>query len=89
MKYKYFGTEFVRTRFEGVDGKITVSFTENTERVDPFTVTISKSGMKFSGVLEKEIASEAELQDFAKFISDAWVEARKLAPKIYTSIAGH
>ncbi len=66
-----------------------VAFTENTARVDAFTMEVRPSGLKFKGVLDKEISTEGELQDFAKLLSDVWQEHRRIKPKLATTLSGH
>lgn len=83
---------FLRTKYDSLDGKTTVAFQEQIEGVqanDAFTVKVSSSGMRMEGKLLGEITTEADLQNFAEFISNAWTEHRKLAPKLVTTLSGH
>ncbi len=89
MVKTYFGTNFIVTKHDSLDGKTTISYTEQSKEAAPFTVKVTKSGMRFEGKLVQEIVTERDLQDFAKLVSDVWVEHRKLAPKISTSLSEH
>lgn len=81
--------KFIVTKFTGLDGRVVVAFTEDRAGVDAFTIKINPEGMWFTGTSEMKITTEAELQDFAKMISNIWSEQRKLRPKLTTSLAGH
>lgn len=78
--------DFVKTKFDSLDGKTKVSF---AEKESDFQIVVSRSGMSISGKLAGEVTSEKELQAFAKLISDAWALHRTLKPRIVSTIAGH
>lgn len=89
MVVKYFGKEFLRTKYSALDGKTTISWQEQSQEETPFTVKVTSEGMTFEGKLSGPIITERDLQDFAKMVSDCWQDHRKLAPKITTSLSGH
>lgn len=86
---KFAGMNFIRTDFVSMDGKKIVAFTEDTTSIEPFQLQASREGLKIKGEPTKQLVSETDLQEFAKFLSDAWVEVRKLKPQIATTLAGH
>lgn len=76
-------TAFSRTRsskFSAMSGQTVVEFKEDDgERV--FTITASRAGVVMVGT-SPLITTEEELQNFAKVLSGAWAEKKKLTPKI-------
>jgi hypothetical protein len=79
IPYEAFGTKFLPTKFTDLTNKTIVTLTEQDS---DFVIKLSPQGMLFEGKLKKIIQTEKDLQDFAKLVSDAWSEHRKLAPKI-------
>lgn len=84
MEIKVAGKLFTRTKFEGLDGKVIVAFTAED---DSFSLQASKMGVEIKGTFL--VDGEPELQQFAKLMSDAWSEHRRLKPRIETSLSGH
>ena len=85
----YYGATFIQSKFDALDGKTKVAFTEVSDSITPFSVEVDSSGLICRGVMEKKIVMELDLQGFAQLISDAWVEHRKMAPKIHKTLSGH
>lgn len=81
---KFMGRLFVRNKYDGLDGKTKVSYSEQNST---FQVVCDQTGIIFKG--EMPIFSQADLQDFAEFVSVCWTEHKKLAPKLMTSLSGH
>lgn len=52
-----------------------------------FSLLASREGVLVRGAIKFE--SNADLQAFAKALSDAWKDHLSLKPKIVTSLAGH
>lgn len=84
---------FTRLKYSDLDGKTKVTYTHELEQpgdgLDPvkFVITCQGDGCHFEGSLT--IQTEEQLQRFAKILSDAWVDRRKLAPKLTGSVSGH
>lgn len=87
---KYFGEKFNLSKQDGLDGKTHVRFTwlDPDSSKQPFYIDVTSAGMTFHGE-SPLVCTEADLQDFAMLVSDAWQEHRKLAPKLHTSLSGH
>lgn len=75
-------TEFTKTKFDSLDGRVIVSWSNGT-----FSVSGSRSGVEFKG--EFLIEDAVGLNAFAKLVSDAWTEHRRLVPKIVSTLSGH
>lgn len=88
-KYEICGMTFMRHKFSGLDGKAIVSYSEDSGLPDPFEVRITMAGMQFKGSMQGHISSEAEVQDWARFMSDWVQDLRSLRPRIETSLSGH
>lgn len=74
--------EFTKTKYDSLDGKTIVGFsTEN------FTLKASRAGVELDGSFF--IEDQSQLQAFAKTMSDAWTEHKKLMPKITRTLSGH
>lgn len=84
----YFGVHFFESKFDSLDGKTKVAFVEQSGAEKPFTVEVDSSGLRFKGD-SPNICTERDLQEYARLVSDAWAQHRKLAPKIHTSLSGH
>lgn len=76
--------KFVKTKFDALDGKTVVAYTTEDSA---FAIKASKAGVSFQG--ELTIEDQSELQQFAKLLSDAWTDHRKLVPKLSTTLSGH
>ena len=89
-----------KVKWTGLDQRTVVSFvqvvpqkegdtTKEVSTVDPFTITVSPSGISFKGSMVGELQEQKELQEFAKLIGDVWKERLSLRPKLVTSPSGH
>ena len=87
---KFFGREFSLSKYDGLDGKTKVAFTEidETKAVFHFMIIADSEGIMFNGISPKIVTSR-DLQEFAHLVSKVWEEHEKLAPKIVTNLAGH
>lgn len=84
---KKFGPlEFVRTKFDGLDGKTKVAF---QELHSDFSIIADQEGIRFRGDMKEPISTQGELQGLAEVTSTAWTEHLRLKPKLYTSVSGH
>ncbi len=77
--------EFTRTKFSSMEGHTVVAF--DVEGDDLFLLSARPRGLELEGKFE--LTTEQELQDFAKLISEAWSEHRKLKPKLVQTLSGH
>lgn len=76
--------KFVKTKYDSLDGKVIVAYTTEDSA---FSMKASRAGVTFQGELTLE--SQAELQEFAKLLSDVWTDHRKLVPKLSSTLSGH
>lgn len=76
--------KFVKTKYDALDGKVIVAYTTEDSA---FTIKASRAGVSFQG--ELMIEDMGGLQQFAKLMSDAWTDHRKLVPKLSTTLSGH
>ncbi len=86
---EFAGMKFTKTKFDGLDGKTVVGFTEMSDEATPFSVRMTKSGMTMQGKMSKEICTQDDLEAFARFVTNAWMEREKLRQKLSTTLAGH
>lgn len=64
-----------REKYSSLDGRTKVSWSEvDGGTTHPFTITATPSGIKFTGDMTGEIETMAELQAFAKLVSDVQKE---------------
>ena len=73
---------FKKEKLEKLDGIVYVTWTEETDRPNPFKVEASKKGVRFLGEMHSEIFTQAELQDLAMAVDEAWREHLKLKSTI-------
>lgn len=82
---KCFNTEFIKEEYDDlIYGKV-INYVEQvpeTFKTPQFKIHCTRYGMKFTGYMHGEIVTERDLQEFAKLISLAWNQHRKLAPRI-------
>lgn len=76
--------KIIVTKFDSLDGKTVVGFTSEDSS---FSMRASRQGVEVQGVIV--LTSQSELQEFAKLMSDAWTQHRKLMPNLTTNLAGH
>lgn len=76
--------KFVKTKYDSLDGKVICAYTTEDSS---FSMRASKAGVTFEGKLA--IENQQELQQFAKLMSDVWVDHRKLVPKLTGTLSGH
>lgn len=76
-------TEFTKTKFEGLDGKVVVSYVSGDSSQE---IRATRQGLEVRGV---RVTTEQELDQLAKMVSEAWGEHRRLKPKLVTSLSGH
>lgn len=86
MTKKYKHMEFIVTKYDGLDGKTKVAY---TEKDGDFAVIADQSGINFKGTLKEPLSSHTELNAFAELIGDMVKEHFKLKPKLSTSLSGH
>lgn len=71
-------------------GKKIVAFVEESKSLTPFTMEVSREGLRFKGDMHGAIVSEKDLQDFARILGEqVWMAKRRLDPKFSETIAGH
>jgi hypothetical protein len=89
--------KFIRTSFVGLEGRV-VRFTLAKQFDDKKKLTVQDEGSDFyieasrAGVRVKgdmRIDDFMHLDPFAKAITDAWKEHKKLIPQISTTLSGH
>lgn len=84
--------KFLKTKTSALDGETEVKFTQQVEGKDapfpPLRIVARKDGLHFEGQSAK-IIDMKDLQDFAKIVSDAWVEHTKLQVKLTSTLSGH
>lgn len=83
---KFGPLEFIRNKYDGLDGKTKVSFQELDSQ---FTVVCDQEGVRFKGEMKEPIGTMDELQGLAELTSTAWKEHQALKPKLVTSLSGH
>ncbi len=82
--------EFDKIPHTGMDGKVTVSFVEKSDKLNPFKFVVSREGLHFEGEMKGRIVTQQDLQDFAKLLGEiVWAEKMRHDPKIHSTIAGH
>ena len=80
MIARYGKWEFTKEKIDGIiDGKTSVVFDRGG-----FRVKCGPSGVSLGGSILL-LESQADLEAFAKLVTDAWKEHRKLVPKIATN----
>ncbi len=82
---KYFGVNFIKSKFDGLDGKTKVVFAQED---GDFKVVCDSSCMKFEGKADFSIQTQVQLSGLAELIGNAWEEHSKLAPKIVRTLSG-
>lgn len=75
--------KFEKTKYDSLDGSTKVRFTQG----EHFYIEASRMGVQFKG--ELLIESFEQLDAFAKTLSEAYTQHRKLTPKITASASGH
>jgi len=53
-----------------------------------FMITASKAGLAFTGEGEVMLTDQKDLQEFAKVMSEAWADHRKLVPNLMADLEG-
>jgi hypothetical protein len=76
--------KFTRTKYSSLEGHTVVAHTSPDEQ---FQLKADKAGLTLNGMFC--IESEEDLQEFAKVMSDAWSDRRKLKVKLAKTISGH
>lgn len=83
---KFGPLEFVRIKYDGLDGKTKVAF---QELASEFMVICDQEGIRFKGEMKEPIGTMSELQGLAELTSTAWKEHQALCPKLATTFSGH
>lgn len=81
---------FLRNKYSSLDGKTRVAFKEEIpSHGDAFELIADAKGVHFSGKFL--IVNQEELQEFAKLLSDVWVDRLSLDParKLKGTLSGH
>lgn len=78
---------FKKEKKPGLLGQSTLFTLEQPGTLEPFQIEADQAGIRFKGNSER-INDPADLQIFAKAVSDAWTAHTIYRPKI-TSITGH
>lgn len=86
---KRYWTDFIISKFDALDGEVTIAYIEVSTSDTPFAVKVTKGGLTITGAMDQKIVTEKDLQELARLISDAWQDHRRIAPKIHTSLSGH
>lgn len=88
MEIKRGSMNFERVKYSGVDGVTKVRYTQDTsDKLNAFYIEAGRFGVKLNGGLALE--SYDDLQAFAKVLSDAWADHKKLVPKLVPTFSGH
>lgn len=74
--------DLIKTKYDTLDNRVEVAFTENTDQPDPFTIKVDRKGMSIYGRLHTPIESNEAYKCFAGFMAQAWNEHLKLKPRI-------
>lgn len=84
--------KFIKSKTSALDGETEIKYTQQVEGKDapypPFRLVVRKDGLHFEGKSAK-VTDMQELQEFAKIVSDAWVDHRSLQVKLATTLSGH
>ena len=80
---KFSDVELKKVKYSGIDGLTKISWHTHPGSF----VTASQTGVMI--LAEVHLEDHQDLQAYAKFISDAWKEHRKLVPKLTKDMAGH
>lgn len=83
MIFKVGDVSYVKTKFNGIDGKTKVGWAEDGS---DFEVRADQSGVYFQGKMKTPISGMVMLQDFAQLVTEAWKEHDRLRPKITTKV---
>lgn len=76
---------FRRVKESALTGETVVRYTLGMK----FEITVSKAGLAFSGDRAEVIISDQnDLQDFAKVVTEAWADHRKLVPNLMADMEG-
>lgn len=70
--------EMDRLKLFTADGLPQVNFVQKYIKQNPFTLMVTREGLRQKGNMIGELKTHAELQSFAKAISTAWEEFRAL-----------
>lgn len=77
-------SEFIRTKFDSLDGKTVVAFTTPD---DSFSIKADKASLRIEGKLVFESAED--VQEYFHKMGAAWTEHLKLKPKLVNTLSGH
>lgn len=78
-----------KKKYSGLDGRTYVRFQEdNSSEARPFTIEASASGIRIKGTMQAELEDMKELQEFAKTMSDAWIQHILLRKDAIANISG-
>lgn len=86
---KFMGLVWVRTKTSSItDGRPMVTYEEQSGHQNPFRIICTPGGIRFVGVMSKELSTQADLQDFAELTSMAWKDHKQIVPKIEVAFKG-
>lgn len=74
--------EMKKIQFIGADGMPNISFVQEGQTSQPFTIIVSPAGLRIKGVMLGEITNNNELNALAREIATAWEEFRKLQKQL-------
>jgi hypothetical protein len=82
--------KFEKRKISALNGETEVRFVElsQPEQSTPFTLIASRSGLTLQGT-SPTIEDQAQLEEFARTVSLAWTEHRKLVPNLSSTLSGH
>lgn len=86
MRAQYGHMVFIKSKFDGLDGKTKFAFSEEGS---DFQVICDMTGINFKGTMKEPLYSTQELNSFAQLIGDAMKEQVKLKSKLVTTSSGH
>jgi len=82
------GMKFERTKFTGIDGAPKVRYTlVGGTPGEEFYLEASRQGVMQKN--ELLLTDHSHLQAYAKALSDAWSDHKKMIPRIASNLSGH
>lgn len=88
MQVKLGGTEFVRTKFDGLDGLTTVAYTTADDLIQG---RATRAGVRFKIDAEATGFEEAErlVHTLGSLFDSCWKEHLNLRPQLTRTVTGH
>lgn len=86
---KVFDTEFVHSKFDGLDGRTVSQWKEKDVETGGLKFRVTTQGLKISGELSTDISTEEHFEEFAMLMGRVLEEVRRMRPKLYKTLSGH